>query len=107
MSAAQNAAPNAVPRTVVDYAPDWHGGALFAGLSGAIANTLNSGRPITATSPTFSGWAASPQKFVGAVAALGRARAISVRNSTLSQEKTDNDVTATSIFRDRMRRGQG
>ena len=107
MSSASNPAPNAVVRQVVEYLPDWHGGALFAGLSGAIADGLNSGRATTVTSPMFYGWATPPQQFHGAVAALGRARAISPRNSTLSAEKTTDDVTATSIFRERMARGLG
>lgn len=102
-----NRSPNAVVRPVVEYLPDWHGAALFSSLSGAHAAALNSGRSVTPTNPTFSGWVRPLQRFTGQVAALGHARAVAPRSSTLNSQKTTDDVTAAGIFRERMARGLG
>ncbi len=100
-------ARNAVVRPVVEYLPDPRGAAMFAALSGAHAGALNSGRAVVPVSPTFMGWVRPLQQFSGAVAALGHARAIAAKSSTLGEQKTTQDVTAAAIFRDRMKRGLG
>jgi hypothetical protein len=99
--------PNAVVRPVVEYLPDWHGAALFSSLTGAAAASLNSGRAITPGNATFSGWVRPLQRFTGQVAALGHARAVVPKSSTLNAQKTTDDVTAANIFRERMARGLG
>ncbi len=99
--------PNAVVRPVVEYLPDWHGAALFSSLTGAAAASLNSGRAVVPVSPTYSGWTRPLQQFRGSVAALGHARAVSAKSSTLGAQKTTDDVTAASLFRERMQRGLG
>jgi hypothetical protein len=80
---------------------------MFAGISGAAAASLNSSRAVTPTNPTFSGWVRPLQQFSGKVAALGHARAIAPKSSTLGAQKTTDDVTAASLFRERMARGLG
>lgn len=100
----RQAAPNAVVRPVVDYAPDPHGGALFTALTGAAAAGLNGARAVVRPSPTWSGWTRTLQQFRGA-AQLGNGRVIAQRNSELNREKTTQSTTA-AIFGDRMSRGQ-
>jgi hypothetical protein len=100
-------APNAVIRAVVDYLPDHRGASLFAALTGSAAASLNTSPAVVPHSPTFHGWVRTQQQFTGAVAALGRARTVSPKSSTLNQQKTTEDTVASSLFRERMARGLG
>lgn len=100
-------APNAVVRPVVDYEPDPRGGALFAALNAQINSGLHGVRAVVPTAPSYQGWVRTQQQFSGAVAMLGRGRAIAPASSTLNEQKTTSDTVAASIFRERMARGLG
>jgi hypothetical protein len=102
------AAVNAVVRPVVDYAPDWHGGALFASLTGAAARSLNSAQVVISRAPQWFGWTRELQHMKGAQGAIARQMGgvapIAPRNSELSKESTTADVNTAAIFASRMAR---
>jgi hypothetical protein len=96
------AAQNAVPQTVVDYAPDPHGHRLFYALVSRTSGELNGSAPVVAGAQ-WTGWTKPLQTMRGA---NGAGRVIAPTSSELSRETTTTDATTASIFRDRMVRGR-
>lgn len=100
-----NPAPNAVLRPVVDYAPDPNGWAFANGLQRRISATLNGARKVVPRSGTWHGWTQDVQNFRGrAGSAVGSARPIAPRSSTM-QDQTTGQTVASQIWSDRARRG--
>jgi hypothetical protein len=106
------AAVNAVVHPVVDYAPDWHGGALFSALTAAAARSLNGPAAVISHHPQWFGWSRQIQSPKGAQAALARGLGggapVSPRNSELQKENTTvTDAGTQAIFASRMFRSGG
>jgi hypothetical protein len=105
------AAVNAVVHPVVDYAPDWHGAAMFSALTAAAARSMNGAQAVISHHPQWFGWSRQIQSPKGAQAALARglggASPVSPRNSELQKESTTSDTTTQAIFQSRMFRSSG
>lgn len=101
-------AMNAITRTLVDFAPDPHGGWLFSSLARAAnpnaAALGGSALPVTERSATWYGWTQAPQRFRGA-AALGAAQVYAPRSAVINDQVTTTNSTVSDIFRQRMARG--
>lgn len=96
---------NAVTQTLPDYGPDPHGAQLHGRLTRGIVRGLTSGHLMHARSGTFYGWGPQLQRFRGS-AALGAARPIVGRASTMSEQVSTSNPTTASIWADRVKRGQ-
>lgn len=101
---AENPAPNAVTRTVVDYAPDPRGWSMVNALQGAIARTLTGARPVMPRAAVWHGWTQPVQQFRGHAGA-GAARIYAPKSSTM-QDQNSGQSLASAIFLDRASRGQ-
>lgn len=102
----RNAAINAVPRPITDYAADPHGGALFGALSSVAANSLNGARAVVA-GPMWNGWTRRVQPATVGAAGLGNGRPVQSASSELNRESSTTDANAAAIFRSRVMRGNG
>lgn len=104
MSAQARRSINATAQTVVDYAPDPHGGWLASSLQRRAGQWLNSARPVVERSATWHGPIHSPQQFRGA-AAIGAGKPISQRAATINDQVSTTDSVVQDVFRSRMARG--
>lgn len=104
---ARDGAPNAVVRPVVDYLPDYHGGALFSALNRSIMRTVNGARAISERQPTYYGVVARDlQRFRGH-AGLRAAQIYAQRSGTIQDQVTSTQSATSAVFLSRMTRGQG
>lgn len=101
--------PNAEVVSVVQFAPDPRGLALFAAITGRNRRDLLQQRAVIDArgSGDFGGWAATPQRFAGLTRLVaGRQRVQASRVSQLTSERSTDNAGAMDIFYDQLQRRQ-